>query len=41
MSFIALGVTGTVTAATAIAGGAALAGVGMGTAQMINANNKN
>jgi hypothetical protein len=38
MSFIALGVTGTVTAATAIAGGAALAGVGMGAAQMASAN---
>jgi hypothetical protein len=38
MSFIALGVTGTVTAATAIAGGAALATVGMGGIQMANAN---
>jgi hypothetical protein len=38
MSFIALGVTGTVTAATAIAGASALAGAGMGAAQMINAN---
>ncbi len=38
MSFIALGVTGTVSAATAIAGASALAGVGMGAAQMANAN---
>jgi hypothetical protein len=38
MSFIALGVTGTVTAATAIAGASALAGAGMGAASMINAN---
>lgn len=40
MSFIALGVTGTVTAATAIAGGSALAGVGMGAAQMASSNKK-
>lgn len=38
MSFIALGVTGTVTAATAIAGASALAGVGMGAASMIGAS---
>ena len=38
MSFIALGVTGTVTAATAIAGASALAGAGMGAASMINAS---
>jgi len=38
MSFIALGVTGTVSAATAIAGASALAGVGMGAAQMSQAN---
>jgi hypothetical protein len=38
MSFIALGVTGTVSAATAIAGASALAGVGMGAAQMSSAN---
>jgi hypothetical protein len=35
MSFIALGVTGTVSAATAIAGASALAGAGMGAASMI------
>ena len=38
MSFIALGVTGTVTAATAIAGASALAGAGMGAASMIGAS---
>jgi hypothetical protein len=38
MSFIALGVTGTVSAATAIAGGAALASAGIGGIQMANAN---
>jgi hypothetical protein len=38
MAFIALGITGTVTAATAIAGASALAGVGMGAAQMASAN---
>ena len=35
MSFIALGVTGTVSAATTIAGASALAGAGMGAASMI------
>lgn len=38
MSFIALGITGTVSAATAIAGASALAGAGMGAASMIGAN---
>jgi hypothetical protein len=38
MSFIALGVTGTVSAATAIAGASALAGAGMGAASMISGN---
>ncbi len=38
MSFIALGVTGTVSAATAIAGGSALAGLGMSAAQMSKGN---
>ena len=38
MAFIALGVTGTVSAATAIAGAAAVASAGMGAAQMISAN---
>jgi hypothetical protein len=38
MSFIALGVTGTVTAATAIAGASALAGAGLGAASMISGN---
>jgi len=38
MAFIALGITGTVTAATAIAGASALAGVGMGAANMISSS---
>ena len=40
MAFIALGVTGTVTAATAIAGASAIATVGMGAANMISAKNQ-